>query len=110
MGRWDPLVASGPPTVSRPPAQDSSGSSFSVVPGCCRLAAMSDSLQPYGLQPTRPPLSVGFLRQEYWRRLSFHSPEDLLDPGIESTSPAWQADSLPLSHLGSPRDHQQFWG
>ena len=56
------------------------------------------------------PLSVGFLRQEYWRGLSFHFPGDLPDPGIESASPAWQVDSLPLSHLGSPRDHQQFWG
>ena len=26
---------------------------------------------------------------------------DLPDPGIESDSPAWQADSLPLSHQGS---------
>ena len=27
---------------------------------------------------------------------------DLLDPGSEPESPAPQADSLPLSHLGSP--------
>ena len=27
---------------------------------------------------------------------------DLPDPGIEPTSPALQAASLPLSHLGSP--------
>ena len=26
---------------------------------------------------------------------------DLLDPRLEPTPPAWQADSLPLSHLGS---------
>ena len=26
---------------------------------------------------------------------------DLPDPGIEPASSAWQADSLPLSHLGS---------
>ena len=26
---------------------------------------------------------------------------DLPDPGIKPTSPAWQVDSLPLSHLGS---------
>ena len=35
----------------------------------------------------------------------FPSPEDLPVPGIEPTSPvalALQADSLPLSHLGSP--------
>ena len=31
----------------------------------------------------------------------FPSPEDLLNPGIESMSPALQANSLPLSHQGS---------
>ena len=31
-------------------------------------------------------LSIGFPRQEYWRRLSFSSPGDLPDPGIEPTS------------------------
>ena len=34
--------------------------------------------------------------------LSFPSPGHLPDPGIESTSPAMQMDSLPLSHPGSP--------
>ena len=32
----------------------------------------------------------------------FPSPEDLSDPGIEPASLAWQADSLPLGHQGSP--------
>ena len=27
---------------------------------------------------------------------------DLPDPGIEPASPAWQADSLPVSRLGGP--------
>ena len=51
------------------------------------------------------PLSVGFSRQEYWGELPFSSSGDLPDPGIEPTSPvssAWQANSLPLKHLGSP--------
>ena len=47
------------------------------------------------------PLSMGFPRQEYWSGLLFSSPGDLPDPGIEPTSPAWQADSLPPSLLGS---------
>jgi len=38
---------------------------------------------------------MGFSRQEYWSGLPFPSPEDLLDPGIEPTSPASQTDSLP---------------
>ena len=52
---------------------------------------------------SQAPLSMGFFRQEYWSGLPFPSPEDLLDPGIEPMSPAWQVDSLPLSHLGSPQ-------
>ena len=48
------------------------------------------------------PLSLGFSRQEYWSGLPRPPPEDLPDPDIKPASPAWQADSLPLSHLGSP--------
>ena len=33
------------------------------------------------------PLSLGFSRQEYWSWLSFPSPGDLPNPGIERTSP-----------------------
>ena len=47
------------------------------------------------------PLSIGFPRQEYWSGLPFLSPGDLPDPGTEPVSPAWQADSLPLSYAGS---------
>ena len=47
-------------------------------------------------------LSMGFSRQEYWSGLQFPSLGYLPDPGIEPTSPAKQADSLPLSHQGSP--------
>ena len=43
-----------------------------------------------------------FSRQEYWSGLPFPSPGDLPDPGTEPVSPAWQVDSLPLSHLGCP--------
>ena len=34
------------------------------------------------------PLSMAFLRQEYWSRLPFPSPGDLIDSGIEPASPA----------------------
>ena len=36
------------------------------------------------------PLSMGFLRQEYWSGLSFPPLGDLPDPGIELVSPALQ--------------------
>ena len=38
-------------------------------------------------------LSMGFPSQEYWSELPFPSPGVLLDPRIESASPALQADS-----------------
>ena len=44
---------------------------------------------------------MGFSRQEYWSGLPVTISADLPKPGIEPTSPAWQVDSLPLSHLGS---------
>ena len=46
----------------------------------------------------------GIYRQEYWSGLPFPVSEDLPDPGVKLVSPAWQTDSLPLSHLGSPPD------
>ena len=39
--------------------------------------------------------SMEFSKQEYWSGLSFPSPGDLPDPGIEPGSPALQADTLP---------------
>ena len=50
------------------------------------------------------PLSKGFPRQEYWSGLPLPSPGDLPDPEFKHTSPAWQVNSLPLSHLGSPKN------
>ena len=43
-----------------------------------------------------------FSRQEYWSGFTCPSPGDLPDPGIEPRSPALKADSLALSHQGSP--------
>ena len=49
------------------------------------------------------PPSMEFSRQEYWSGLSFPSPEDLPDPGIEPCSPTLQADALPSGPPGKPR-------
>ena len=43
-----------------------------------------------------------FSGQEYWSGLPFPSPRDLPNLGIEPGSPALQADTLQLSHQGSP--------
>ena len=51
------------------------------------------------------PLSMGFSRQEYWTGFPYPPLGDLPNPGIKPkspVSPALQADSLPLSLLGSP--------
>ena len=47
------------------------------------------------------PPSMKVSKQEYWSGLSFPSPGDLPDPGIEPRSPALQADFYHLSHHGS---------
>ena len=48
------------------------------------------------------PPSMGFSRQEFWSGLPFPSPGDLPDPGIESGSPAFQADALISEPPGKP--------
>ena len=49
------------------------------------------------------PLSMGFFRQEYWSGLPFPPSGNLPHLGMESKSPSLEADSLPLSHQGSPK-------
>ena len=58
------------------------------------------------------PLSVGFSREEYWSGVPCPHSGDLPDPGIEplsATSLASQADSLLLSHRGSPYVHTRVY-
>ena len=70
----------------------------------CSVASVTPySLQPHGLQLTRP--SMGVPKQEYWGGFPLPSPADPPNPGIElefPVSPAMQVDSSPLSHQGSP--------
>ena len=48
------------------------------------------------------PLSTGFPRQEYWSGLPFPSQGIFPTPELNLCLTHWQANSLPLSHLGSP--------
>ena len=48
------------------------------------------------------PLSMGYPRQEYWRRLTFPPPGDIWDPGIKPGFWALLADLLPNEPLGKP--------
>ena len=47
-------------------------------------------------------LTMEFSMQEYYSELLCPLPGDLPNPGIKSRTPALQADSLSLSHQGSP--------
>ena len=47
-------------------------------------------------------LSMGFPRQEYWTRLPFPSPGDLLNPGIECMSPALAGRFFTTESAGKP--------
>ena len=73
---------------------------------CVRAKSLQSCLPLCDLMDcSLPGSSVGFSRQEYWSGFPCPSPGDLSDPGIQSSSPAapeLQADSLPLSHWGSP--------
>ena len=62
---------------------------------------MSNSFETSWTVAHQAPLSMGFPRQEYLSGLPFPFPGDLPDPRTEPRSSALQADSLPLSHLGS---------
>ena len=47
-------------------------------------------------------LSMGFPRQEYWSGVPFPSPGDLLNPGLEPTSPALQGRFFTAVPPGKP--------
>ena len=52
---------------------------------------------------------MGFSRQEYWSGLPFPSPGDLPDPGIETRSPAFQADALTSEPPGKPKCKTRYY-
>ena len=47
---------------------------------------------------------MAFSRPEYWSEYLFTSPGDLPNPGIESRSSAFQADSLPAEPQTKPKN------
>ena len=79
-------------------SSNSPGGGGSVAKSCPTLAA------PWTVA-WQAPLSMGFPRQEYWSRWSFPSPGDLPNPGMESTYPVLQADSLPSEPPEKPSNH-----
>ena len=72
---------------------------------------VSDSFAAAGTVACQAPLSMGSSRQEYWSGLSFPSPGDLSDPGMEpelagrffTTEPQYKCDNLVIDlHVSLP--------
>ena len=58
-------------------------------------------------EASQPPLSMGFLRQEYWSGLPFPLSGDLPDPGIEPSSPALAGGFFTTEPPGKSLQYQQ---
>ena len=63
---------------------------------------MSDSFFTPWTVAHQAPLSMGFLRQEYWSGLPVPPSGNLLDPGIELESPALASVFFTPEPLGKP--------
>ena len=74
-----------------------------------RFQSCQTRCNPMDYSPPGPqaPLSMGFSRQGHWSGVPSPSPGDLPDPGIESWSPALQADSLPTELQGKPSTEER---
>ena len=75
-------------------------------PCVCVFVCVSRLVMPCSVTPwtvaRQAPLSVEFSGQEYWSGLSFPSPWNCSEPGIEPRSSALQEMLYCLSHQGSP--------
>ena len=58
------------------------------------MYGISDSCNPMDCNLPGSYVLMGLSRQEYWNGMSFPSPGNIPDPGIEARSPTLQADSL----------------
>ena len=65
-------------------------------------SVMASSLRPHRVSSARLFCPWEFSRQEYWSGLPRPPPGNLPNPGIESRSPALQADSLHSDPPGKP--------
>ena len=63
---------------------------------------MSDSFLTPWTAAHPAPLSMGFLRQEYWRGLPFPPPGDLPNPGIGPKSSALAGGFFAAEPAGKP--------
>ena len=76
---------------------------------CCSVVKLCLSfLRPPWTAAPQAPLSMGFPRQEYQGGLPCPSPGDLLDPGIETASPALAGAFFTIDPLVKPGIHLNF--
>ena len=71
---------------------------LSVKKSEVKVTQSCSTLTPWTMQ------SMEFSGPEYWSGLPFPSSGDLPNPGMESRSPALQADSLPAKPQGKPKN------
>ena len=86
------------------------GESVSYSKFCCYLVAKScpTFLTPWTVVRQTPSVNGIFqARIMEWIAISFSW--DIPNPGIESSSPALQEDSLPISHQRSPASKLSCW-
>ena len=74
---------------------------YTLVKWVKSLSRVRPFATPWTIAHQAPP-SMGFSRQEYWSGLLFPSPGALPNPGIETRSPALQADVLTSEPPGKP--------
>ena len=73
-----------------------------MIANSCLVAKSCPTLcDPMDVAHQIPP-SMGFPRQEYWSRLPFPPPGDILDPGIEPMSPALVGRSFTIEPPEKP--------
>ena len=74
---------------------------------CAAVLYLVTQSRPTLCNPMDPPGSsvYGISQARILEWVPFPSPGDLPDPEIEPASPAWQADSLLLSHQWSPKNN-----
>ena len=69
---------------------------------CCLVYKSCPTLVSPRTVACQAPLSMGFLRQEYWSGLSLPSPGELHNPGMEPTSPVLAGRFFTTEPLGKP--------
>ena len=75
---------------------------LTIMSTCAQLLSQIRLFATPWTRARQASLSMEFPRQEYWHGLPFHSPGDLLDPGIEPVSPALAGGFFTLEPPGKP--------